>query len=92
MARRVTTWLREKNIPLMKWPSKSPDLNIMENVCSRMKYELRELTFGNLDELWEEIRFIWENIISNEFIINLYQSLPRRMAQVIRVNGLHTKY
>ncbi len=91
-ARRVTTWLREKNITVMKWPSKSPDLNIMENVWSRMKYELRELTFGNLDELWEEIRFIWENIISNEFILSLYQSLPRRMAEVIRVNGLHTKY
>ncbi len=77
---------------VMKWHSKIPDLNIMENVWSRMKYELRELTFGNLDELWEEIRFIWENIISNEFIRSLYQRLPRRMAEVIRVNGLHTKY
>ncbi len=53
---------------VMKWPSQIPDLNIMENVWSRMKYELRELTFGNLDGLWAEIHFIWENIISNEFI------------------------
>lgn len=48
--------------------------------------------FEDLDDLWEEIQRLWHELITDEFVINLYNSLPRRMEAVIRANGRHTKY
>ena len=77
---------------VMNWPSRSPDLNIIENVWGRIKYELRNQEFEDVDDLWREIHRLWGEIIDAEFVVNLYNSLPRRLEAVIRADGRHTKY
>ena len=91
-ARVVNEWFKTKNILVLNWPSRSPDLNIIENVWGRIKYELRDQAFENLDDLWREVHRLWGEIITDEFVINLYNSMPRRIEAVMRSGGRHTKY
>ena len=91
-ARKVNKWFRDKGITLMAWPSRSPDLNIIENVWGRIKYEMRAQYFDDVEDLWLEVKRLWEELITAEFVLNLYRSLPRRMEAVFQSNGLHTKY
>ena len=88
----VSDLFQDKNIRVLDWPSKSPDLNIIENVWGLMKYELRSQVFEDLDLLWSEVARIWENSITENFIKSLYESIPRRIRAVIQSSGHHTKY
>ena len=87
----VNQWFAKYNIERLDWPSKSPDLNIMENLWNVMKYNMRFQIFQNLDELWEEIRHQW-NLISLDFIDRLYLSLPARMITVVTSEGGVSRY
>jgi hypothetical protein len=92
-ARCVREVLRENNIERMDWPARSPDMNPIEHVWSRMKLRLNqsEYEFRNLNELANAIREEWE-AIPKEFIANLVHSMPRRVAAVLRVHEGPTKY
>jgi hypothetical protein len=52
-ARRVTTWLRNHNINVIDWPSRSPDLNPIENMWGFLVQNLKRqrITFQNKDQL-----------------------------------------
>lgn len=91
-ARIVSNWFKKKNIMVMDWPSKSPDLNIIENVWGQIKYKLRSQVFTDVEELWFEVEKFWKEEITQEFIRNLYLSLPRRIHAVLQAEGHHTKY
>ena len=43
------------------------------------------------DMLWAEILEVWNNI-PRDFISGLYESLPYRMKEVIKMKGNMTKY
>lgn len=88
----TTNWFEGKNIEILQWPPLSPDLNIIENVWGRIKYELRTKVFTTEDEIWEEVEHLWKTLITREFILGLYESLPRRIAAVLENSGRHTKY
>jgi hypothetical protein len=77
----------------MDWPARSPDMNPIEHVWSRLKLRLNqgEYEFHNLNELANAIREEWE-AIPQEFIANLVHSMPRRVAAVLRAHGGPTKY
>lgn len=92
-ARIVTEFIRENNIERMEWPAKSPDMNPIEHVWSRMKLKLnkRQNGFDDLNELVNAIRQEWEDTPQN-FIRVLIDSMPRRVADVIRNRGGPTKY
>lgn len=87
----VREWFEKYEILRLKWPSKSPDLNIIEDVWSRIKYQLRGRVFADEEELWAEVQVQWNNI-PQEFIDTLYNSLPNRMEAVLEADGGHTKY
>ena len=86
------------NIPLLKWPAMSPDLNPIEHLWSLMKRELRkklpyragaskacrEETQAGVEEVW--------SCIPQETIDNLILSLPKRARAVIKARGGHIKY
>ena len=75
---------------VLKWPSRSPDLNIMENIwkmLSDIVYDDKQYT--NSDSLWDSVLAASEVIMNSkkDQISNLYNSMPRRCLKVIINKG-----
>lgn len=84
------------NVPCLKWPAKSPDVSIIENVWGIMKRRLEKLNLeqgevNNVSRLERRMQDIW-NGIEQSIIDNLYSSLPKRMKLLIDSNGAPIKY
>ena len=91
-AKTVKSWFKAKKINVLKWPGSSPDLNPIENLWSRLKKFVRKEKPGNKRQLIEAIIKSWFHVISTEDLGNLVDSMPRRIAAVIKNNGYPTKY
>lgn len=86
----------DETVPILVWPSKSPDLSIIENVWSVMKARLAMMNIEvgevqSQSQLEERMHTIWDGI-EPIIIENLFNSLPRRMQAVIQSNGLPINY
>ena len=77
----------------MEWPAQSPDLNIIENIWLYMKRELQKsaVDITTKNDLLLEIQSVWRNI-ELDYIRNLYQSIPDRLDNVIKMKGHLIKY
>jgi len=89
----VSQWAQNTGVPITTLPSKSPDLNIIENIWSHIKAELGLVSYKikNRNDLWVETERIFRTM-SQLYIDGLYESMPRRVREVIRRNGGPTKY
>ena len=76
---------------LSDWPPQSPDINIIENLWAKVKKNISRKQPVNKNELWELLKLEWDNIDTTD-ILQLYASIPRRLHDVIKAKGLHTKY
>lgn len=95
-ARIVQQWFAEhQEVLALEWPSKSPDLNPIENVWGYMvriwddAVGNRNLQNGNA--LRQQCQEVWEQIpprLCNELVA----SMPRRLENVIGSGGYYTKY
>ncbi len=92
-AKSVKEYLNDQDFKVMTWPAQSPDLNPIENCWSYLKNKVYsyDTPASGLKELFRRIEEQWEKI-SPEYIKNLYESMPRRMLQVIKAKGRWTKY
>ena len=92
-ARIVERYKHDNNIHGMVWPAQSPDINVIENCCLRIKRTLHYRAGGitNSGQLFDTILDIWQNF-TVEYVLNLYQSIPRRVLACIRSKGHITKY
>ena len=88
---RLPGWFRLNNVPLLRFPSLSPDLNPIENLWSCIERKLAGKRFDTRDELWEEVNKEWK-AIPLDTLINLVDSMPRRMLEVIKAKGGPTRY
>ena len=92
-AKTIKDWFRAKNVRYLDWPSKSLDLNITENLWGK----LVRLVYANgkqyntQDELKHGILASLAKIEKRE-IKPLYDSLPKRIFEVIKARGGSTKY
>lgn len=91
-----TSWMaseffRSRNIKTMDWPPMSPDLNPIEHAWAMLKHKLSSTTFASDEDLCSKVREEWE-AMSPEYFINLVQSMPKRMAAVIKAKGGDTDY
>jgi len=82
---------KELNIPIIDWPSCSPDLNPIENIWRLLKIKVNRRRAKTVEEFKKYI--IEESLLIDIKIINsLIDSMPSRLQSVIDNNGLHTKY
>ena len=81
---------KEREIEVLEWPAKSPDLNLIESVWAYLKDKLKR-TYDCSEELEEDIVEQWNNIPSL-FIENLYNSMPHRIQAALDAKGGPTKY
>uniref|UniRef100_A0A672YKD4 Tc1-like transposase DDE domain-containing protein n=1 Tax=Sphaeramia orbicularis TaxID=375764 RepID=A0A672YKD4_9TELE len=92
-ARSIKTWMTESGVDELDWPAQSPDLNPIEHLWDELERRLRarpshptsvcDLTNVFLEE--------WSKIPMNT-LLNLVDSLPRRVEAVIAAKGGPTSY
>lgn len=87
----VTDYLAQKHINVLDHPPQSPDLNPIEHLWDEIGREVQKKHVTNRKQLMEEIRVVWDTI-SPEKTQNLVESMPRRLAEVIKYKGGHTHY
>ena len=91
----VQNWL-ENNVQSYtnknEWPANSPDLSIIENCWSVIWVELAKHKIQTRGRLVQLVKKYWKEKITPDYIEKLYNSLPNRMAEVVRLKGGITKY
>jgi transposase len=86
-------WFSENHIQVLDWPAQSPDLNPIEHLWFHLKKQLQKYPSPpkGVWELWERVEVEWPKIEPQE-CQKLIESIPRRLAAVIKAKGGHTKY
>ncbi|CAG9565363.1 unnamed protein product [Danaus chrysippus] len=84
-------WFAENHIDLLDWPPQSPDLNPIEHIWSILKKNIRRHSISNKQALLAALQQEWKNI-SREECFRLVESMPKRVAAVIKSKGGPTKY
>jgi len=92
-SRMATNWLKENGIEVLDWPPQSPDLNPIEHLWWHLKRRLAgyEDAPTSMHELWTRVEMEWE-AIPTDVCVGLIESMPRRVAAVLRARGSYTKY
>ncbi|EFA12395.1 Transposable element Tcb1 transposase-like Protein [Tribolium castaneum] len=81
----VRNFLQAVGIEAVEWSSRSPDLNPIEHLWDIPGRQIRQRRRQvlTLQDLRAALQEDWENL-PQEAIQNLFQSMPRRLATVIR--------
>jgi transposase len=89
----ATNWMAAQGIPVLPWPSYSPDMNIIEHIWALLDRRVRARTIlpQNCNELWEALQEEWVKIDSG-VISNYYASMPKRVQELIDNEGGSTSY
>ena len=92
-SKRAKKWFEDHNITLLDWPPQSPDLNPIEHLWQHLKFCLAayETDPKSIQELWQRTEVEWEKI-GKEECVKLINSMPRRVAAVLKAKGGYTKY
>lgn len=87
------TWFQEKQIPIMSWPARSPDLNPIENMWGNLARQVYAggRKFQSVEELRKTVSQEWAKIPQAEFQ-NMINSMPNRIFEVIQKSGGWTHY
>ena len=85
--------LKDNGFKILDWPAQSPDLNPIEHLWSMLKFRLAAYPTEpqSIEELWKRVEAEWEKI-PKEDCLKLINSMPRRVAAVLKVKGGYTKY
>lgn len=94
-SRLATGWLDEhsSDFSVMNFPPRSPDLNPIEHLWDVLEQGVQghHTAPKNLTELWTVLANIWQAIPVERFQ-KLVESMPRRVAAVIKARGGPTRY
>lgn len=87
-------WRQEHSISSLPWPAQSPDLNPIENVWQQLKMAVEKRTpqVRNKEELTIALQEEWSVLQQKNSVANLIKSMPKRVQEVIKADGLPTKY
>lgn len=86
-------WFADQDLNVLPWPPSSPDMSIIENLWAilKKKAKLRLPWTNSGDELWEVLQDEWYKI-DTETVNHLYESMPRRIEELIKAKGWYTPY
>jgi transposase len=92
-SRAARDWFESHKIAVLDWPAQSPDLNPIENLwhCLKQKLAAYETEPTGIHELWERVEAEWEKI-PTELCTELIESIPERIAAVLKAKGGYTNY
>lgn len=92
-AKATKRYLDDQEMEVLPWPAQSADLNPIENVWYYLKTQIgrREKKPSSIHELWNIVLEEWE-LIPQDFIQKLYESMPKRVEAVFQAKGGNTKY
>jgi DDE superfamily endonuclease len=91
--KKAQAWFQDHDFKVLLWPAQSADLNPIEHLWDHLKRKLAEYEVApkGILELWERVEKEW-NKIDVEVCQNLIESMPRRIAAVLKAKGGYTKY
>ena len=77
----VTKWLKDNKVMVLEWPSKSPDLNSIEELWSELKKHVRARRPTNLTQLHQLCQEKWAKIHPT-YCGKLVEGYLKRLTQV----------
>lgn len=93
-ANSVNTVRRSSSIFTIDWPARSPDLSPIEHVWDVLQRRLQQeysLPPATPQQLLQRLRELW-NLLPQDTIRHVIDSVPRRLQQCIQSYGGHTRY
>jgi transposase len=92
-SRSTLGWFDRRNIELLDWPPYSPDMNIIENLWGQMVREVYPdgKQYLTLESLETAVREAWARF-EPQHIVNLFNSIPRRVTELEVNHGGPTSY
>jgi transposase len=89
----ATEHFTKKKIKKLAWPPSSPDMSIIEHVWDQVDtlVRARDPLPTNKEQLWQALEEEWYNF-PMESLQKLYESMPRRIAALVKAKGGATKY
>lgn len=88
----VKDFLLKNGIPTLDWPGNSPDLNPIENLWHVMGMKINKKMPSSSKKLNSIIEEVWYKELTIEYLQDLIDSMPIRIAAVIANKGGATKY
>ena len=92
-ARPIKTWMSKFGLEKLDWPAQSPDLNPIEHLWDELEQRLRARTSRptSVSDLTNVLLEEWSKNPINT-LVNLVESLPRKVEAVLAAKGGPTSY
>jgi len=86
-------WFISKGIRVLDWPPLSPDINPIENIWAVISRDIYKSgrQYANIETLKEAILESWRKL-PIQFLNNVIESMPKRIFELIRLNGRKINY
>ena len=91
----VMDYFKKEKLDILDWPPRSPDLNPIENVWAEMQRLVNKHLLKNRIRKAEQLFIVCKEcfaIACEKMVPKLYESIPRRLQQVITNQGERTRY
>ena len=84
-------YYKKHQLNLLPWPSQSPDLNPIEHLWDEVSRRMKGSSRLSQKQYEQKVMDVWSEI-SSSYIQKLINSMPRRLAAVMKAKGGNTRY